>query len=104
VCQIVHLIEDEKLLAVEHGEASTEKGLRRRSVGNKVSHLDNLSLSSDAHRPTVCPADTILDGRLQTAYKMPLRGEAIRTHHATVHTGVIALEPDHPRRRWARLR
>jgi hypothetical protein len=46
VCHIVHLIEDEKLLSGEHGEASTEMGLRRCSVVHKVSHLDNLSLCS----------------------------------------------------------
>jgi DNA replication protein DnaC len=46
-------------------------------------------------------ADAILDRLLHNAYKIPLRGDAMRTQHAAVKNDVPFTSPDQPRRRCA---
>jgi DNA replication protein DnaC len=46
-------------------------------------------------------ADAMLDRLLHNAYKMTLRGDAMRKRHAVVHHDVLTTSPDHPRRRGA---
>ena len=46
-------------------------------------------------------ADAILDRLLHNAYKITLRGDAMRKRHAVVHHDVPTTSLDHPRRRCA---
>ena len=46
-------------------------------------------------------ADAMLDRLLHNAYKIPLRGDAMRKRHAVVQNDVPTPSPDQPRRRGA---